>query len=54
MSKVKTSCFCIVHQIKKDGDDPVNQSKLEEITRNRHKARENVHARLVLVSLLIG
>ena len=25
--------------------NPVNQSKLEVITRSRHKARENVHAR---------
>ena len=30
--------------VKKDGDNPVNQSKLEVITRSRHKARENVHA----------
>ena len=31
--------------MKKDADNPVNQSKLEIITRSRHKARENVHAR---------
>ena len=30
--------------IQKDGDNPVNQLKLEVITRSRHKARENVHA----------
>ena len=29
--------------MKKDWDNPVNQSKLEVITRRRHKARENVH-----------
>ena len=34
--------------IKKDGDNPVNQSKLEVITRSRHKARENVHARAMI------
>ena len=33
---------------KKDGDNPVNQSKLEVITRSRHKARENVHARATI------
>ena len=27
-----------------DGDNTVNKSKLEVITRSRHKARENVHA----------
>ena len=31
-----------------DGDNPVNQSKLEVITRSRHKARENVHARATI------
>ena len=35
--------------IKKDGDNPVNQSKLELITRSRHKARENVHARATII-----
>ena len=30
--------------MKKDGDNPVNQSKIEVVTRSRHKARENVHA----------
>ena len=34
--------------IKKDGDNPLNQSKLEVITRSRHKARENVHARAMI------
>ena len=34
--------------IKKDGDSPVNQSDLEVITRSRHKARENVHARATI------
>ena len=29
---------------KTGGDNPVNQSKLEVITRSRHKAREKVHA----------
>ena len=31
-----------------DGDNPVNQSKLEEITRNRRKAREYVHAQATI------
>ena len=31
-----------------DGDNPVNQSKLEVITRSRHKARENVNARATI------
>ena len=30
------------------GDNPVNQSKLELITRSRHKARENVHAQATI------
>ena len=34
--------------MKKDGDNPVNQSKLEVITRSRHKARENVHAQATI------
>ena len=34
--------------IKKDGGNSVNQSKLEVITRSRHKARENVHARATI------
>ena len=34
--------------IKEDGDSPVNQSKLEVITRSRHKSRENVHARATI------
>ena len=42
--------------MKKDGDNPVNQSKLEVITSSRHKALESVHARATIgfVSLLIG
>ena len=31
-----------------DGDNPVNQSKLEVITRSRHKAWENVHVRAMV------
>ena len=34
--------------LKDDGDNPVNQSKLEVITRSQHKARENVHARAMI------
>ena len=30
------------------GNNPVNQSKLEVITRSRHKARENVRARATI------
>ena len=43
--------------MKKDGDNPVNQSKLEVITRGRQKGRGKMctrEPRLVLVSLLIG
>ena len=43
--------------IKKDGDNPVNQSKLEVITCSRHTKRGKMctrERRLVLVSLLIG
>ena len=32
----------------KDEDNPVNQSKLEVITRSRHKARENVYAQATI------
>ena len=45
MSVVKQKPKELLWPIKKDGDNPVNQSKLEVITRSRHKARENVHAR---------
>ena len=38
--------FC--YRQRKDGDNPVNQSKHEVITRSRHKARENVHARATI------
>ena len=41
--KTKTKVITLANQ--KDGDNPVSQSKLEVITRSRHKARENVHAR---------
>ena len=34
--------------MKKDGGNPVNQSKLEVITRSQHKARENVHAQATI------
>ena len=34
--------------VKQDGDNPVNQSKLEVITRREHKARENVHTRATI------
>ena len=33
---------------KKNGDNPVNQSKLEVIIRSRHKAWENVHAQATI------
>ena len=36
------------HAWKRTGDDPVNQSKPEVITRSRHKALENVHARATI------
>ena len=56
MSVVKPKPKLLLWPIKKDRGNPVNQSKLEVITRSRHKARENVHApaAIGLVSLLIG
>ena len=36
-------------QSKRTETNPVNQSKLEVITRSRQKARENVHARATIV-----
>ena len=47
-TKTKVITLARVRPIKKDGDNPVNQSKLEVITRSRHKARENVHARATI------
>ena len=41
----KKSMQLLLWSTRKDGDNPVNQSKLEVITRSRHKTRENVHAR---------
>ena len=40
--KTKTKVITLANQ--KNGGNPVNQSKLEVITRSRHKARQNVHA----------
>ena len=48
MSVVKPKPKSLLCPIKKDGDNPVNQLKLEVITRSRHKARENVHARAMI------
>ena len=48
MSVVKPKAKQLLWPIKKDGDNPVNQSKLEVITSSRHKARENVHARAMI------
>ena len=48
MSVVKPKPKLLLWPIKKVGDNPVNQSKLEEITRSRHKARENVHAQATI------
>ena len=50
----KTKEITLANQ--KGEDNPVNQSKLEVITRSRHKARKNVHARATIGfgSLLIG
>ena len=44
--KIKTKVMTLANQ--KDGDNPVNQSKLEVITRSRRKARENVHTRATI------
>ena len=35
----------VLWPITRDGDNPVNQSKIEVITRSQRKGRENVHAR---------
>ena len=44
--KTKTKVITLAN--KKDEDNPINLSKLEVITRSRHKARENVHARATI------
>ena len=48
MSVVKPKPKLLLWPIEKEGNNPVNQSKLEVITRSRHKARENVHARATI------
>ena len=48
MIVVKPKPKQLLWPINKDGDNPVNQSKLEVITRSRHKARENVHTRATI------
>ena len=48
MSVVKPKPKYLFWPIKKDGDNPVNQSKLELITRSRLKARENVHVQATI------
>ena len=53
----KTKTKLITLPIKKDGDNPVNQSKLEVITHVADTKRRKMctrEPRLVLVSLLIG
>ena len=42
----KTEVITLANQ--KGGDNPENQSKLEVITRSRHRAQENVHARATI------
>ena len=44
--KTKTKVITLANQ--KRRRQPVNQSKLEVITRSRHKARENVHTRATI------
>ena len=48
MSVVQPKPKLLLWPIKKDGDNPENQSKLEVITRSRDKARENVHAQATI------
>ena len=48
MSVVKPKPKLLLWPIKKDGNNPVNQSKLKVITSSRHKARETVHARATI------
>ena len=54
--KTKTKVITLANQ--KEGCNPVNQSKIEVITRSGHKARENLHARATIgfgfTVLLIG
>ena len=54
--KTKTKVITLANEKLKDGENSVNQSKLEVITRSRHKARERCtrQPRLVLVSRLLG
>ena len=47
-SDKRRCCLVIERPIKKEADNPVNQSKLEVITRSRHKARKNVHVRATI------
>ena len=42
--KTKTKVITLANH----GDNPANQSKLELITRSRHKAQENVHPRTTI------
>ena len=44
--KTKAKLITLANQ--KVGDNPINQSKLEAITRSRHKARESVHAQATI------
>ena len=48
MSVVKPKPKWLLWPIKKDGDNPVNLSKLEVITRRRHKAWENVQTQATI------
>ena len=48
MSVVQPKPKLLLWPIKKDRDNPENQSKLEVITRSRDKARENVHAQATI------
>ena len=46
--ETKTKVITVLWPIKKDTDDPVNQSKLKVVTCCRHNAQENVHVQAMI------
>ena len=47
-AKFQLSVVKITLANQRNGDNPVNQLKLEVITRSRHKARKNVHVQATI------
>ena len=48
VAKPKPKQLLWLWPIKKDRDNPVNQSKLKVITCSRHKAQQNVHVQAMI------